>query len=136
MKWSGSLAATVVALWGLHEWIGSTHLPNHLVTKAQAQTLTDELRREVTRAVDAAKGASETATKASNTATATAIELRIFLKQQEVSRLEGELSQTALWESQNGENDVSRRLKRDLGERLSTARRQLACLNDPAGDDC
>jgi hypothetical protein len=132
LKWGGSTVAIVIGLWGFHTWLASDHLPKHLITTAQAQ----ELRSEVKGAVEAAKIAGDKASAASDAATQATVEVRVFLAQQELSRLQGELSQTKLWESQNGENDVSKRLKRELEDRIATSQHALLCLTEPTNPTC
>jgi nucleoid-associated protein YejK len=130
--WTSVVVAVLAGAWGFHEWVGKSHLPVHLMTRAEAQTL----QHEVKAAVDTAKVAAETATETSR-------RLFDYIERQELKeeradleRLKGELQETLLWESQNGENALSRSRKADLNARIRETEERIRCMVTPDAGGC
>lgn len=130
--WLGAAALVAGSLWGFHQWLGKVHLPVHLMTRAEAQTLGEQVKQ-----------ASDAATRAAESAERVSQRLFDYIADQELKeerakheRLEGELQDTLLWESQNGENQISRARKADLEARIIESTRRIRCLENPDRGGC
>jgi hypothetical protein len=130
--WMSVVVAAIAGSWGFHEWVGKSHLPVHLMTRAEAQTL----QQEVKAAADTAKAAAQAATETSR-------RLFDYIERQELKeeratldRLKGDLQETLLWESQNGENALSRSRKADLNARIRETEERIRCTLTPDAGGC
>lgn len=128
-----SIAATSLGvLWAIHVWVGG-HIEFHLMTKAEAA----ELKNEISAVAQAAKDASTAAKEASQAAAQTGQALQMYIQQQELktarerlSALQGQLSDTQLWEASNRANDISRARKADLQRQIDVLRDYVQCLQN------
>ena len=84
---------------------------------------------------EAVKGAVETANATSN-------QLIVYIRKEEIQAARGELrsledsmQETLLWESQNGENTISKARKDDIEDRIDDVEILIDCLDD-GRDDC
>lgn len=130
--WLVAGVAAIGAVWSFHQWLGASHLPAHLMTRAEAQTL----QQEVKAAVDTAKAAATAAKQTSD-------RLFDYIERQELKeeraaleRLQGDLADTLLWENANGANDLSRARKTELERRIRDAQERIRCLVTPDAGGC
>lgn len=130
--WVSAGVATIGAFWGFHEWVGKVHLPVHLMTRAEAQSLGEQV-----------KAAADTAKTAADAAKQTSDRLFDYIEREQLrderaalERLEGDLQDTLLWENANGANDLSRARKTDLTRRIADARERIRCLENPGAGGC
>lgn len=129
-KWGSSAVVIIVGLWALHQWVG-LHLEVHLLSRADAA----ELKDQISQVAAAAKEASTAAMQASQAAAQTSEALSMYIVQQELknardrlSALQGQLSETQLWEASNKANDISRARKLDLERQIQALKEQVECL--------
>ena len=132
-NWAGGTVATIAVLWGTHQWVATKHLPVHLLSRAEAQTLQQQVSEAATKAEAAATQAQETSEQLSLYLVRT--ELQAL--RDKLERAKSELQETLLWESANGgENDISRERKRDLNTRIRETDEQIRCMVNPDAVGC
>ena len=100
------------------------YLDGFFMSDVQAEELADEV-----------KGAVEVANN-------TSMALLNYILRQELrdartalTRLEDQMNETLLWESENGENTISIARKEDIEERIDVREIEIECLED-GGTDC
>lgn len=89
-----------------------------------------------------AEGLADEVKVAVDTANMTSMALLDYILRQELrdartalTRLEDQLNETLLWESENGQNAISQARKTDLVERIGVREDEIECLED-GGTDC
>jgi hypothetical protein len=133
--WAGSIVGALSVIWTfggkVHDAVWR-HVDLYVVSEVEAA----ELQAEV-------KAAAETATQAAEAVTAIASQLSDYIERQDLKeergnleRLNGELTETRLWESANGENAMSRARKADLERRIAETQERIRCLENPEANGC
>lgn len=130
IKWGSGIATLIAGVIAAHHFLGA-HLEFHLLSKAEAA----ELKEQITAAANAAKEASTAAKDASQAAAQTGQALAKYIQQQELktarerlSALQGQLSETQLWEASNKANDISKARKADLQRQIDVLKEYVDCL--------
>ena len=115
-------AAAIGLTWG-NQWI-ITMLDRSFYSEAQAQVLQDQVKE----AADAAKQAAQSVENVSR-------DLTQYVKQQDLKSarerlnvLKQQLSETQLWESSNGANDISRARKIELAAQIEIVTAYIQCM--------
>jgi acyl-CoA reductase-like NAD-dependent aldehyde dehydrogenase len=113
-----------------HKYIDG-HIDRFMFSEVQAQTLTDQVEK-----------AANAAQEASQAASATGRALTTYMRNQDLKETrerlsvrEGQLSDTLLWESSNGANDISRARKADLQREIEDLKALLRCY-EAVRPDC
>lgn len=118
----GTVVFVAVCLYGLHQYLAH-HLKAIFIPTAVAEELTQKVEKALM-------------TSADNSAT-----LLNFMRRQEVkdsrekiNTLKGELQNTLLWESANGENEISRARKKDINEEILRYDNYISCVDRHPAD--
>jgi hypothetical protein len=120
------LAAGAIAV---HSFV-ATHASTYFVRSASAQLASDGVARQIREVGDAAKSAAQAAQQAVAELHAHVDGERIAAARARIDVLRGEISNTQLWESANGANDISRARRRDLESQLARTIAYVECLED------
>lgn len=126
-----TLAAGIVGLWYFHGWLGG-HLDRSFFSEAQAQGLSEQVKQ----AADAAKQASQAASQTSQTLTRYITAQEVKTARERLNILQGQLSETQLWEASNAPNDISRARKADLQSQIEAMKVYISCLERSPQQDC
>jgi hypothetical protein len=119
----GALIVLIGVLWLGHGKL-TEHLDVYMISTAEGQVLTQQVKE----AADAARQAALSVQEVGRS-------LVDYIKLQDIkdarerlNNLRGSLSETQLWESANGANDISRARKADLEAQISVIEGYIQCI--------
>lgn len=112
----GSIIFGLALLWGAHKFIAS-HAGKYFLPVAAAEELTQKVEEALM-------------TSAENSAILTNFIRRTEIRdaREKVDSLRSELQATLLWESANGENEISRARKSDINREITRYENYVACI--------
>lgn len=121
------LALFAAAAIGTHAFL-SRHVGHYFVRSASAQTANDAFTQQIKKASDAAQSAAQAAQQAIGELRTHVAGEELHAARNKIDTLRTEISNTKLWESANGPNDVSRGRLIELENALERTRAFVNCL--------